>query len=655
MNSSSKRSIVLWPAVFALVLTSGALIAACGGGGGGITAPISQPNPSIPQSTSETIAINPLGVPNVSLPSIAGFAETISIPPNNAPSGTTLDLTVASRAPSRMPTLTSNMHVAQPFLYFTLNSSKAVTLNSYPGFTMNLPPQVKPDNLPVKIGFYDPTTGWKHIGDFVLSGSTFTFTPVPGAHITLNANVNYYAVTFTCGSSTLPLAAPGTAMPIPQVGGFSGQFIVPPNNAPAETTVTLVSYYVRPPSAPKPTTYRRATSTVTLSGGTVLFWVSASYSSSFSFDAFPITSWHLREGTNTSGVSFYLETFDGTTDTLLDQEAASSVSGLTVNFPGTVATFPIATGHTYWWELISAPTVREFSLTSGSGPTDITQGPDGNLWFVEVTSGKIGRITPGGTLSEFPVVTPAAGAAPRRITVGPDGNLWFTVPNRGRVGQITTSGVMTLFVLPSNSGPTPPRPIGITTGPDGNLWVVEAGTGNLAKVTTGGTITEFPTFTSSDSPFGVVTGPDGNLWVTLSGTNEVARVAISTQTATRYPVPTPSSFPNYIIANSGDLYFEENFSNKIGISTVTGVISEVLLPAPVPASYPGFLTTGPDGHVWFADTGAGAIGTITSGGAVVELPIPTASSGPVGITSGPSRSIWFTEFSADKIGTFSLP
>jgi virginiamycin B lyase len=32
--------------------------------------------------------------------------------------------------------------------------------------------------------------------------------------------------------------------------------------------------------------------------------------------------------------------------------------------------------------------------TANSNPYGITSGPDGNLWFVESGSGKIGRVTP---------------------------------------------------------------------------------------------------------------------------------------------------------------------------------------------------------------------------------------------------------------------
>src|ERR1700674_4539671 len=56
----------------------------------------------------------------------------------------------------------------------------------------------------------------------------------------------------------------------------------------------------------------------------------------------------------------------------------------------------------------------------------IAPGPDGNIWFSSQGmdgSGKVGRITPLGVITEF--ATPGVGA-PGGITAGPDGNLWLT-------------------------------------------------------------------------------------------------------------------------------------------------------------------------------------------------------------------------------------
>jgi streptogramin lyase len=73
----------------------------------------------------------------------------------------------------------------------------------------------------------------------------------------------------------------------------------------------------------------------------------------------------------------------------------------------------------------AAGTIQEFSVPTTNGfPSEITAGPDGNIWFTEFYGDKIGRITPSGTVTEFPIPT-ARSNPPDYITSGPDGNLWF--------------------------------------------------------------------------------------------------------------------------------------------------------------------------------------------------------------------------------------
>jgi streptogramin lyase len=117
-----------------------------------------------------------------------------------------------------------------------------------------------------------------------------------------------------------------------------------------------------------------------------------------------------------------------------------------------------------------AGTITEFpisSLSPSDSLTDIAAGPDGNLWFTEYGQrNKIGRMMPGGTVTEFPL--PATDIFLAAITPGPDGNLWFA--DGGEIGRITTSGAITEFPLKSGHGAG-----GIVAGPDGNLWFTERG------------------------------------------------------------------------------------------------------------------------------------------------------------------------------------
>jgi streptogramin lyase len=110
-----------------------------------------------------------------------------------------------------------------------------------------------------------------------------------------------------------------------------------------------------------------------------------------------------------------------------------------------------------------------FPLPDLHSPGAIVAGPDGNLWFADVT---IVRITTAGVMTSFP----SSGAA-SDIAVGPDGALWYVAPATDAVGRITTDGVVTSFTDPSIHGPN-----AITAGPNGSLWFVNGATATLGRI-----------------------------------------------------------------------------------------------------------------------------------------------------------------------------
>jgi virginiamycin B lyase len=123
-------------------------------------------------------------------------------------------------------------------------------------------------------------------------------------------------------------------------------------------------------------------------------------------------------------------------------------------------------------------------------------GPDGNVWFTargreeydsqgkRVTSGyatAIGRVTPSGEVTEFGecLHTGPQYTGPNSITAGPDGNVWFTnlttrsLPNIGTppaIGRITPQGEITEFRAGMVYASSPD---GIVAGPDGALWFID--------------------------------------------------------------------------------------------------------------------------------------------------------------------------------------
>jgi sugar lactone lactonase YvrE len=116
-------------------------------------------------------------------------------------------------------------------------------------------------------------------------------------------------------------------------------------------------------------------------------------------------------------------------------------------------------------------------------------GPDGNLWFTEFSQNTlpggarslIGRITPLGAITEFPL--PTTSSEPGALTVGPDGNLWFGDDGTGSIGRITPSGAVTEFHLHKvSSDPFAPGLGTPTVGPDGYLWFSDGDTASIGRI-----------------------------------------------------------------------------------------------------------------------------------------------------------------------------
>jgi streptogramin lyase/uncharacterized protein YkwD len=287
----------------------------------------------------------------------------------------------------------------------------------------------------------------------------------------------------------------------------------------------------------------------------------------------------------------------------------------------------------------------EFSIaTAKSGPSGITVGPDGNLWFTEANGNKVAKITPAGAITEFGVSDNPIG-----ITAGPDGNLWFTESNGNKIGRITPDGSAVMeFPIPTNN--SFPFPRAITTGPDGNLWFSETDGNQIGQITPdGSTLMEFPIPTNNSFPQGITVGPDGNLWFTEAGGNQIGQITPDGSTVMEFPIPTNNSTPFGITAGpDGNLWFTEANGNKIGQITPTGTILE--FPILTTNSEPFGITTGPDGNLWFTEMNGNKVGRITPTGTILEFPIPTGSSGPFGITTGPDGNLWFTENNGNKVG-----
>ncbi len=334
---------------------------------------------------------------------------------------------------------------------------------------------------------------------------------------------------------------------------------------------------------------------------------------------------------------------------LLKDAAKGTTTGFTLpsgarSWMPTISKGPVATDTvTDTYESVEA--TAEYSLPEKSEPFGITSGPEGDIWYADYESSKIGKSTPSGTVTEYSM---PAGSEPSNIVQGPDGNLWYTDYETSKIGRITKSGTITEYSLPSGSDP-----YGIAAGPDGNLWYTDHGSGKIGKITTSGTITEY-SLASGSEPGSIAEGPEEDLWYINFGfsASKIGKITTSGAT-TEYPLPETSNPEDIIEGPEGDLWFTDStglygVDNSITKMTPSGVLTEYY----VPGEYDRLrdIAEGPEGDLWFTEENFDKIAKMSPAGIVTEYSLPAGTSSPWGIAPGPEGNLWYTEAGSSKIG-----
>ena len=123
-----------------------------------------------------------------------------------------------------------------------------------------------------------------------------------------------------------------------------------------------------------------------------------------------------------------------------------------------------------------------------------------------------------------------------------------------------------------------------------------------------------------------------------------------------YPIAAAGASPSGMTAGpDGNLWFVDTGDmSRVGRVTPSGAITEFAVPGTVGG--PESITAGPDGNVWMAAGGGGPgalswILRISPRGAVAKFSVP--GTGPDGITTGPDGNLWFTQFFRNTIGQMS--
>jgi streptogramin lyase len=282
--------------------------------------------------------------------------------------------------------------------------------------------------------------------------------------------------------------------------------------------------------------------------------------------------------------------------------------------------------------------VTEYPLGAETAPSTIVKGPDENLWFPESggsgLTGKIGVITTGGVIKQFPVRT---GYKPSDLTFA-NGEIAYIDSSDSWLWKMRLNGEES-----STGNKLPEKAAGIA-GQGGTLWFTQTATGKVGYITDSGPDATYFTLPAGSEPLGIAAGPDGNVWFGEKG--KIGRVIAQGTgfgSISEFALPAGSSANHITSGPDGNLWFTDLSAGKVGKITTAGVVTEYPLPA---GSQPGLISPGPEGNLWVTDQASGKVRKITIAGVIAgeyTLPWGTGTAGVVGAADG---KLWFTQNSS---------
>ena len=313
-------------------------------------------------------------------------------------------------------------------------------------------------------------------------------------------------------------------------------------------------------------------------------------------------------------------------------------------------------------ETLEGRTLLTAGLTEFAGPfsvpVSIVSAPDGNLWVLNAAAkdqGSLVVIAPDHSVKATYTI-PTANSGAMGLTVGPDGNLWFVEQNANQIAKVTPSGAITEYPVPTSmvdpgfgNGPVEvvAAPTAIVAGADGALYFTESSTEKIGRVTTDGVVTTIDA--AGYQPQSIAVGSDHLVWFTDSKYDDSVDRVNADGTITSFALPSKFAWPTDLtLGPDGSLYFVEGFNQAIGKVTPAGVVTESKINAAV--SSPQQLTFDKAGNLWITGSDAGLVRITPHGVATPFGPSSTAIGNLAAVTIGPDGAVWFTDTGRDQIG-----
>lgn len=299
----------------------------------------------------------------------------------------------------------------------------------------------------------------------------------------------------------------------------------------------------------------------------------------------------------------------------------------------------------------------EIRLPAANGSTqDIAVGTDRNLWVLQQNPPRLLRVSPIGELSKVPL---PAGTTPHSPVFDGAGQLWLAFKSRNTVAQVSTRTGRIVKELSVSSSERPDvGPISLALSADGlTLWFA-GNHGNLVgKInTTSGEVAHYPLPAEGGKPTLVSLDTKGNVWFNQT---EGARIGFINREGFMFdfPVPEGNAAPAAIVPDPKEnrVWFVLAGSNLFGHIDTTGAIT--VHPVPEGNARLSTLSFDRKGLLWLGYETPDMMGVVVGKNlfdktpSVKEYTLPTVDAKMRRLIPGPDGNLWFIESGADKLGS----